>query len=168
MKQKLFFFFVAISSIWSVFGQKPFPERCEGNWEGTMQIYTEGKITDSVSVVFEVVKTKRKNEWTWITHYKSDKHNIIKDYKLIQSDSVATVFYLDEQDGIILNSYQFDNELRSVFTYKETLLTSCYTIENDKLIFEITSGQFINNATDNIKNYNISILQKVVLKRKKY
>ncbi len=78
---------------------------------------------------------------------------------MILSDRNTNYYVLDEGDGLELRSYQSGNSMYSNFAVQGSLLTSRYTLLNDKLIFEITSGSIRDTTANDILNYAIPIVQ---------
>ena len=146
--------------------QQMFPDKCVGNWEGTMYIFQKGTLRDSVHVKF-TVERKEHNKWSWKTEYLSEKFPMTKDYQLILDDSTGFRFKVDEGEGIALYDYLFENKLYSVFETHEIMLTSTYELTKEgDLVFEVTSGKpMIGQSSDEIKNYTVQSLQRVVLHR---
>ena len=79
------------------------------------------------------------NKWIWKTSYfgKDNSEPIIKDYTLVERDSLSGTYVIDEGDGIELLNYVFGDKMFCVFSYKRTLLTASYELVGDKLIFEV-------------------------------
>lgn len=151
----------------NIFSQSSFPQKCIGNWEGMMYIFQKGKLRDSVKIHFSV-EAMGKNVWSWKTEYLSEKFPMTKNYKMKITDSSSNRFMIDEGDGIYLYDYLFNNKLYSVFETHDILLTSTYElVKDDELIFEVTSGKKIEEpSNENVRNYSVEALQRVVMKRK--
>ena len=76
----------------TAFSQELFPNRCLGQWQGTMHLYYEGILRDSVPVRFTVAPIDSVS-WTWRMEYLSDKLPMTKDYVLI----IKVLTYLQSQ-----------------------------------------------------------------------
>ncbi|MEM6379602.1 MAG: hypothetical protein AAF705_15465, partial [Bacteroidota bacterium] len=161
----LFTFLCFIYSTFS-FAQKSFPEKCLGEWEGMMYIYSNGSLVDSVSTSFDVARTEEPHTFTWITSYHSPTQPMVKDYKLKLIDAEKKLYAVDEGNSIALHSYLFDNKLYSVFETQGILLTSSYELMGENLVFEVTSGTNLEPGKD-VMNYSVRNLQRVVFKKKK-
>lgn len=145
------------------FGQS-FPDQLTGTWTGTMHLFKDGKIRDSVRIRFSVQPGKEPHTWSWKTEYLSEKMPMTKDYTLRQTDGAPNTFVLDEGGGVALNDYLFGNKLYSVFETHEVMLTSTYELRDGVLIFEVTSGKKTGTSTD-VVNYAVQHLQRAVLRR---
>ena len=151
----------------SAFAQTQFPDKCAGEWEGKMFMYNEGVIVDTVDVSMFIEYRPDSLDWTWKTVYNSAKYpQITKDYKLIKSEEAENKYILDENNGILLYSYVFDNKMYSAFEVMGSLLNSVYILNEDELIFEITSGKDIGKTGNDITNFSVMNLQRSILKRK--
>lgn len=129
-------------------------------------MYNDGILSDSVAVLFEVSKIENEDNWIWRTTYQTAAKEIIKDYILKLEDAEKGQYIIDEKDGILLNCFQVENKLFSIFSVGENLLTAIYQITDEQIIFEVTSGKKEQATGDGtISNYSINHLQKVVLKK---
>lgn len=165
MKKLFLVLFFAIGLVPETFAQS-FPERCEGKWEGTMHIWAKGMLVDSVGILFSVQPfAGEAGYWYWKTEYVSEKVPMVKDYTLIQKQDTPNEFLMDEGDGVVLTNYVFGNKMYGLFRVGKVLLTSCYELVGEHLIFEVTSGQKEKTKSKGVTNYSYSFLQRVVLKR---
>ncbi len=142
---------------------RPFPERCEGKWYGTMFMYENGLLHDSVEISLLIAPLDSLS-WTWRTQYQSPSHPLVKDYVLRIQPGDAQTFLLDEGNGVQLFEYHADSSLRSVFQVEDVLLTSRYDLVEDGLIFEVTSGQ-MGTKTGDVTNFTVKHVQRVKLQR---
>lgn len=149
-------------------GQTSFPDRCIGTWTGTMFIYRQGTLQDSVAVMLTVAKHSDAGAWTWKTEYLSKTRPMTKDYILRVRDEKKGLYITDEGGGIELTDHLFGNKLYSAFETHDVLLTSTYELINDRLIFEVCSGKkpAIATPAPEVINYPVSNLQRVVFRRK--
>ncbi len=141
-----------------------FGDKCVGTWEGTMHIYNNGSLTDSVPVRLSV-SALSSSSWKWTTEYLSPTLPMVKDYILKLVDAKTGKYVTDEGNGIELSDYLFGNKLYCVFEVSGILLTSSYELIEDKLIFEVTSGKKELSKSDDIETYATSNLQRVVFRR---
>lgn len=166
MKKRIIPLLFFISLLSGLNAQCEFPEKCLGIWEGNMKIFAEGTIKDSVNVRLSVFKTDESGIFGWKTEYLSDKYPVVKDYRMKCPENGNNRFIIDEGDGIELSEYLFGNKLYSVFETSGILLTSTYELIDDKLIFEVTSGNKLEQQAE-VNSYSVKNLQRAVLKRKK-
>lgn len=166
LKYMLIAFFVSLL-ISNGTAQNLFPDKCAGTWEGMMQIYYQGTLRDSVKVRFTVAP-QSENAWKWQTEYLSEKMPLTKNYTLKLKDATQNLYITDEGNGIELHEYLFGNKLYSVFEVEGILLTSSYELRGEELIFEVTSGKKIPEATtQEVSNFSTLSLQRVILKKTK-
>ncbi len=144
-----------------------FPEQCIGTWKGMMHIYSYGNLRDSVQVELSVAKIDD-NSWKWKTDYISEKMPVTKDYIMRQDSKAVNTLLLDEGDGVILTNYLTGNKLYSNFETEGIFLTSSYELVGKDLIFEVTSGQKLNEAEESgVTNYSVDFVQRVVFQKVK-
>jgi hypothetical protein len=146
--------------------QLRFPDKCIGTWSGTMQIYMQGMLKDSVKVVLTVSALSNES-WGWKTEYISEKLPMTKDYALKTNNNAPTIFVLDEGDGVELLFYNFGNKLYSFFETEGIFLSSTYELTGEQLIFEVTSGKKLDNTHTQVTNYSVDVLQRIVMNKNK-
>ena len=134
-----------------------FVDKCLGQWQGTMYIYAQGKLRDSVAVRLSVKPTADPAAWQWKTEYLSAKMPMTKDYTLRLKDADKQVYVTDEGGGIELYDYLFETS--------GVMLTSSYELVGDTLVFEVTSGKKIDQPKAPVQNYTTANLQRVVFRR---
>jgi hypothetical protein len=141
-----------------------FGERCRGQWAGTMQLYHQGQLRDTVPVQFTVAPLAD-TAWTWRMEYRSVKYPQVKDYVLRLLDRAKGHYVVDEGGGLVLDDYLIGNKLYSVFEVKGNLLTASYELLGEQLVFEVTAGQKLPDARAGVFSYTTVSVQRVVLKR---
>ena len=149
----------------SLFSPDSFPERCLGQWQGTMYLYAEGKVHDSVAVTFTVARTDTAGTYTWRTDYLSPQYTLSKDYQLKVQPDTPYHHLLDEGDGIVLHAYEFGDKLYSLFAVQDQLMVSSYELRGEQLIFEISISPATGIPQAEVTSYAVPRLQRVVLKR---
>lgn len=162
--KNLFFTTLFSLAFFTAFSQDLFPDRCLGQWQGTMHIYFAGQLRDSVPIRFTVTPIDSVS-WTWRTEYLSEKLPMTKDYILRIKDKQRQMYVTDEGDGIELSDYLFGNKLYSIFETEGILLTASYELHDGELIFEVTSGKMAENSTNGVQSHPVSSVQRAVLKR---
>ncbi len=138
-----------------------FGKECIGTWKGTMHIYSQGRLADSVSVILEV-KQQNDSVFGWKMDYLSEKMPLTKDYRLIYKGQNR--YQTDEGDGIKIDGYLFGKRLVSVFETEGILLTSAYELRKEELYFEVTSSRKEKSDTE-VQSYQVGFLQNVLFKR---
>lgn len=165
IRQLFFIFILSIGIHITLNAQISFPEKCLGEWEGQMYMYSYGVLKDSVQLKFTVSKTSEINSFTWKTEYLSKEYPVVKDYILRLVDADKQTYVVDEGGGIELKDYAYKNTLYGIFETEGILITNSYQLIGDTLIFELTSSKKEENDKP-VKNYDIKHLQTVVLKKK--
>ncbi len=61
--------------------------------------------------------------------------------------------------------YLFNNKLYSIFETQGVFLTSSYELRDKDLIFEVTSGKKTSTTDQQINNYSVDNLQRVIFKK---
>lgn len=148
--------------------QDLFGDKCLGVWKGTMYIYNNGNLRDSVLVKMTVEKTNEPTTWTWKTEYLSPKNPMTKNYTLKLKDKSKNLYITDEGGGLELYDYLYGNKLYCLFETHEVYLTSTYELKGDELIFEVTSGKKLESTHPEVRNFGVSNLQRVVFRKQKY
>jgi hypothetical protein len=143
-----------------------FGDKCAGKWRGIMQIFSYGKLKDTVSVVLTVKKIND-TAWSWKTEYLSAKMPITKDYVLRLTNKDKAHYITDEGEGVILSDYLVDNRLYSVFETEGVMLTSYYELKGNQLAFEVTSGKKVGEPQGGVTGYSTDFVQKVVFRKQK-
>ena len=143
-----------------------FPQRCEGTWTGNMEIWSNGKLINSVDVKLEIYPLQgEEKQWTWKTSYYINEVQDTahaKDYIMIEKDAETGLYLLDEGDGIVLTCYAFSDKLYSTFLVDRAMLTGNYELRGEQLIFEVTSGQKLKGKKQDVLSYSTSVVQRVV------
>ena len=94
-----------------------------------MYIWSRGTVVDSVEVKLTILKNSESpKRWIWKTEYLSESMPVIKDYQLVERDSLRGLYGTDEGDGIELKNYLFGNKLYSAFDVDGIMLTSSYEL----------------------------------------
>ncbi len=159
--QLLWIVFLMVLISGNAFSQQNFGLHCVGNWKGTMHIYSEGALTDSVPVILEV-RQQDDSVFRWKMQYLSTKNPIVKDYHLVYKG--GNYYQIDEGYGIKLDSYLFGKRLVSVFEVEGILLTSVYEWTENELYFEVTSGTKEKSDAE-VQSYHVGFLQNIRFKK---
>ncbi len=157
---------ILLASIYSNAQITLFPEQCAGEWQGNTVIFRNGVPMDTIPCGMSIAQVVSDSIWTWKTTYYGASP-VIKDYRMILPDRNTNYYILDEGDGLELRSYQSGSSMYSNFAVQGSLLTSRYTLDEGKLIFEITSGSISDTTANDILNYSIPIVQYSELTRVK-
>jgi len=159
-----------------------FPQDWLGYWTGDLYIYTAKGAVDTVPMALNHV-AKNDSTWAWEIIYNKGVagKEETRAYELHAVDAAKGHYYVDEKDGILLDSYVRGNALISRFEVMGSLLESVERIENahtieKTLIFEIFSGNStaIRTSGDTIigkdtippvKSFAIPVMQRAELRK---
>lgn len=164
---KILFLLAVLFSFYAKAEEQNFLQKCEGVWEGQLEIYQTGKQIQGVDVkvILTVLPIEQvQNTWTWKKEYISETMPMIKDYKMIYNG--GNNYTMDEGDGVYITGYLFLNKLYSSFKVGKIWLTSSYELLEDKLIFEVTSGSKVKIKSKGVSNYSFDNLQRIVFTKK--
>jgi len=141
----------------------------DGKWKGTLMIWKENKIVDSVPTELTIKTLIKDSVWQWKTEYISTTMPVTKDYTLRITDKQKGIYITDEGDGVELMNYSFGNKLFSNFETSGILLSSSYEWIGNDIVFEIASGKKIETMSVNteVTNFSVRNLQKVIFKKLK-
>ena len=89
----------------------------DGVWKGTLMIWKENKIVDSVPTELTIKTIIKDSIWQWKTEYLSATMPVTKDYTLRIIDKQKGIYITDEGDGVDLMNYSFGNKLLSKLGY---------------------------------------------------
>lgn len=145
--------------------QAQLPNQWLGTWTGTMYIYKQNAVVDSVPVRLTIAPTSRPQVLSWKTEYLSEKRPMVKNYTLNVKDAAKGLFITDEGEGTLLTNHLFGSKLYSVFEVEGILLTATYELRENELIFEVTSGKKLSNPTNGVSSYSVDNLQRVVYRK---
>jgi hypothetical protein len=134
----IFLFIVNFSSFWG-WAQKTisFPERCEGVWKGTLELFNaEGELTREISIVFTVEKQEN-NNWLWKKEYPNMLPPLEKNYLLKRDLNHSNKYLIDENNGIILKEQVIGEKLYGGYFLEARYYLTSYQFQGDLLLFEI-------------------------------
>jgi len=137
-----------------------------GKWEGLMHIYKLGKLTDTVTVELTIQNIYKDSVWQWKTVYNSPKTPVVKDYTLRVKDASRGIYITDEGEGIELLEYLADSSMYCQFETSGFMISSVYKWENGNIYYELTSASKIKKSKNDIYNFTIPTLQKVVFRKR--
>mgnify|MGYP000539418603 FL=1 len=116
MKIKIFLFSIAALCSDCLLAQQDPILNWIGRYEGSMNIMSK-RAKDDASIELKqqlpvellIAKTSDSNTLIWRMSYFSDNGRMDKDYRLILPNDTLTKYLIDEQDGIRIDSYFFNN-----------------------------------------------------------
>lgn len=176
MKRILLFCLVALVNHFVTAQDKKdiFPASFIGNWKGTLQWMVNGKPTQIFTMQLRVQPTDSAGQYTWQIIYGDDaKDN--RPYILKPVDTAKGHWIIDENDGIILDSYVHGNSMHGAFTVQGNTIVDNYKVQDGKLHVEFFSIKLADKKqsgkgtaeTPFVDSYKISSYQTGVLTRVK-
>ena len=157
------------------FGQG-IPNDWLGSYEGTMEIYNQKGLQQTIGVNFDLNIMDRPNYWTYNMSYvnlKNDEVVSTKAYKIFYVEE-SQKLWIDEGDSLLIEMSFLGNCFYDHFELSGMFFNSSLCKQDKNLVFEITGGQntptysspFIEEAKDSVKTMRIDFLQRVLLKPK--
>lgn len=115
-----------------------FPFSFVGKWKGTIQWIVAGKPTQTFTMQLRVLPTDSAGIFTWQIIY-GDKEQDNRPYLLKPIDTTTGHWVIDENNGIVLDNYVFENCLKGAFTVSGNTIADNYCLENGQLKVEFTT-----------------------------
>ena len=115
-----------------------FPKCFIGNWKGKLQWMIAGKPTQTFTMQLRIQSTDAANQFTWQIIYGDDNKDN-RPYILKPLDTAKGHWIIDENNGIVLDSYVHGNTVHGAFTVQGNTIVDNYTIENGKMKVEFFS-----------------------------
>lgn len=141
-----------------------FPKNFTGKWEGTLEISDEnGSKINSIEMVFVLLPLEEK-KWTWWMEYPKMEPKIEKKYNLIQDDLNPLKFFIDENNGIILDQFWTGNNLIGSYHLDDRIYQTSLTLQENTLYFAIIIMELPQKNSE-VKNLKIMQIQMATLKR---
>jgi hypothetical protein len=156
-----------------------FPYSFIGNWKGQLQWMVNGKPTQTFTMQLRVQPTDSANQYTWQIIYGDPSTPLRAEdnrpYILKPVDTAKGHWVIDENDGIILDSYVHGNNIHGAFTVQGNTIVDNYKVEEDKMYVEFFSIKLADKKqsgkgtaeTPFVDSYKISSYQTGVLTRVK-
>lgn len=144
-----------------------------GLWKGELVVLHEAG-TDKMSSVhmqLHISKTDSANILNWGIIYRDSTKDYRK-YLLRIVDKSKGKYLIDERDGILLEANLFESTLVSRFEVTGTLLEVSYKLDDDKIVFEVTTSQLKPTSTTKstvdqveVNSYTVTNIQRAYLFR---
>jgi hypothetical protein len=115
-----------------------FPINFIGHWKGKLQWQRIGKPSQTFTMQLIVQPAAAKGQYTWQIIY-GDSATDNRPYILKPIDTANGHWVIDETDGIVLDSYVFNNSIKGAFTVMNNTIIDNYTVENNKMTVEFFS-----------------------------
>lgn len=156
-----------------------FPKDWLGAWEGTLQIYKNQNIVQSIPISLEHFLMDSIGNYSWSILYGSGSNVDKRSYLLKPADVPTGHFIIDEQNGIKLDGYLFENKYISSFEVMGNQLVTIYELIDEKMMqFEVfvNKSQAVNITGDlktenaeevpQVKSFPVIGYQKAILHKK--
>lgn len=145
-----------------------------GIWQGELNIESSPLgLRNSIPMELHVSKTDSQGIWNWRIIYRDSTKDDRK-YLLRIDDYNKGKYIIDETDGIMLEANLFGNKLISRFEVMNSLLEITYTLDGDKILFEVSSSNLKPTSITQsqaeqveVKSYEITSYQTAILTRQK-
>ena len=122
--------------------QNDFPISWIGIYQGTLDIYSDKGLQQSVPMKLEIApKDNNTDQWVWAITYGPDSIAGRRSYELITVESEKGHYQIDEKNSIILDAYLRGNIFVSRFSVMGNLLDCTYEKLGDEIIFTIVMGK---------------------------
>jgi hypothetical protein len=172
MKIKIFLFSIAALCSDCLLSQQDPILNWIGRYEGSMNIMSK-RAKDDASIVLKqqlpvellIAKTSDSNTLIWRMSYFSDNGRMDKDYRLILPNDTLTKYLIDEQDGIRIDSYFFNNCLTSCFQVEGLTICDQYRKTENGIFMELYGGSIAQQP--GVSSLQIEFVQSVELIRMK-
>ena len=150
-----------------------FPKCFIGNWKGKLQWMIAGKPAQEFTMQLNIQPADSAGQYTWQIIYGDDNKDS-RPYILKPADTAKGHWVIDEQNGIILDSYVHGNSVHGAFTVKGNTIVNNYKIMEGMMHVEFFSinlkeknqtgkgtedSPFVENYR--IKSYQTGVLLKV-------
>lgn len=145
-----------------------------GIWQGELNIESSPLgLRNSIPMELHISKTDTAGIWDWRIVYR-DSANDDRKYLLKTVDKEAGKYIIDETDGILLEAGLFRNKLISRIEVMDALLEISYTLDEEKIYFEVSSSKV--NPTSvtqsqaeqiEVKSYEVTGYQTAILYKHK-
>jgi hypothetical protein len=154
--------------------QASFPLDWQGEWKGSLQIYTPNGSQQTYPMTLQIMPTDSTQRWKWVLMYGEGDKQDIRNYELVVKDASKGKYVIDEKNDIILEANLFQNVLISRFAVEKNELTCTYRLENKQLIFEVMMHKITESTqtggtastSTKVTSFATSVYQKAVLEKK--
>lgn len=141
-----------------------FPKSYLGKWKGSLEIMdVKGQLINEVEMQFSLIPLEE-YKWTWLMEYPKHEPKIEKNYLLIQDNNYSHNFFIDENNGIILNQFWTGNRLTGSYHLDGKIYETTLYIKGETLYFEIVIMKLPVQSSE-VNNLEIIQVQIATLKR---
>ncbi len=134
-----------------------------GHYEGKMYLEFPNSKKDSLFLSLDIITLEEGKAWTQKFTYSSTKYgDMVKDYKLVLNPefSDGEHYFLDEQNGILIDEIMLHETLLSHYEVQENYYQTRLEKKGKQLYFEIVcskiEGGTKSSATENDEVFNVN------------
>lgn len=141
MKKLRFIFILLLSiaiNVCHAQQSKEFPESFIGTWKGKLQWMVAGNAMREFTMQLKVQPADSAGYYSWYISYGDDNKDS-RPYLLKPVDAKKGHWVIDENDGIVLDSYVHGNSIHGAFTVLGKTIVDNYRIENNRMFVEFFS-----------------------------
>ena len=118
-----------------------FPESWTGHWAGTVEIWNQNTLVDSLPMSLTISPTDSSCDWTLVYDRVYQGQIDQRNYSLITINDSTGHYAIDEHNDIILDSYLYGDCFYSSFYGRNTdLMMRICRVGPEELSYEITSA----------------------------
>jgi len=169
-KYLLFLFFLLMVCFVSAQSNDGFPKSFIGNWKGKMKWMVSGKREQEFTMQLKIQAADSAGQYTWQIIYGDDNKDN-RPYILKPIDIAKGHWVIDENDGILLDSYVHGNAIHGAFTVQGNTIVDNYRVDKDSMFVEFFSIRLAEKKTSGkgtedtpfVDSYKISSYQQGLL-----
>ena len=169
-KQILSLLFLLMASFVSAQSNEGFPQSFIGNWKGKMKWMVSGKREQEFTMQLKIQAVDSAGQYTWQIIYGDDNKDN-RPYILKPIDITKGHWIIDENDGILLDSYVHGNAIHGAFTVQGNTIVDNYRVDKDSMFVEFFSIRLAEKKTSGkgtedtpfVDSYKISSYQEGIL-----
>lgn len=115
-----------------------FPDSFVGKWKGKLQWMVSGRPAQEFTMKLTIQPADSSGWYTWHIRYGDDDKDS-RPYLMKPVDAEKGHWVIDENDGIILDSYIHGNSFHGAFTVMGKTIIDNYRVENNRMFVEFFS-----------------------------
>lgn len=137
----------------SMLSAQHFQDAWCGRYEGRLEIFTKGKMVQSLDMALDIRPLVKDSLWTWQIEYRTDRGVDLRAYELVAVDGEAGLYQIDEKNGIVLDAGLCGGKMISHFSVKGSWIVASYTFREadggarGEVVFEIIGGSVAQKRT---------------------
>ena len=149
--------------------QLSFPASWEGAWKGSCVLVRDGKTAMRFPMELHVAPREDSARWEWRIVYGEGERRQVRPYEILPVEGDANRFVIDENNGILIDSYLENERLHSRFRVGKSSLEVTYARRGDELDVTITTFGTepvrTSGGEANVSTFALRAVQRGTLKR---